>query len=173
MPKGQQKGPRQALKGGNASMDARSEKNLASLLPEVQSKFRAFVEEAQALAVSKGLQYVVICGTRTYQEQAALYRRGRDIPGPKVTNAPPGYSMHNFGLAIDMGVFEGKSYLDSDKPAKADAFHKAASAIAAKHGIRWGGNFKSIVDAPHFELDTKISLAELRNRKETGKPLLG
>lgn len=153
-------------------MDARSEKYLATLLPEVQPKFRAFVEEAQALAASRGYEYKVICGTRTYEEQAALYRKGRDLPGPKVTNSPPGYSFHNFGLAIDMGVFASGKYLDEDAPAKADAFHKNASVIAQKHGLRWGGNFKSIVDTPHFEFDTKVTLAELRDRKENNKPLL-
>lgn len=153
-------------------MDSRSETNLATLLPEVQKNFREFVAEAQELAAAKGYEYKVICGTRTYAQQAALYRKGRDLPGPKVTNSPPGYSFHNFGLAIDMGVFRAGLYLDDDAPAKADAFHRLASVIAKKHGLRWGGDFKSIVDTPHFEFDTKLTLAELRDRKENNKPLL-
>lgn len=153
-------------------MDARSERNLATLLPDVQKKFRAFVEEAQNFASTKELEYIVICGTRTYAEQEKLYRQGRTAPGPKVTNAMPGYSMHNFGIAVDFGVFRDGRYLDSEEPKLADNIHRAVALLAEKHGIRWGGNFKSIYDAPHFELDTKLSLAELRDRKEKGKPLL-
>ena len=48
----------------------------------------------------------VICGTRTYDEQAELYAQGRTKPGPKVTNSPPGYSWHNFGVAWDFVVFD-------------------------------------------------------------------
>ena len=153
-------------------MDERSANNIATLLPEVQPKFKSFVEKAQALAATKGYEYKVICATRTYAEQAALYRKGRDLPGPKVTNALPGYSMHNFGLAIDMGVFQNGKYLDDESPAKADGFHRIVAAIAKNEGLRWGGDFKSITDTPHFELDTPLSLAELRHRKETGSPLL-
>jgi hypothetical protein len=44
--------------------------------------------------------------------------------------------------------------------------HKAASLVAAKHGIRWGGNFMVFLDTPHFELDTALSLSQLRDRKK-------
>ena len=45
-------------------------------------------------------------------------------------------------------------------------------------GLEWGGNWKSIKDEPHFQLPPKWAadmterkmLAELRSRKESGKP---
>lgn len=154
-------------------LDSRSEKHIASLLPEVQGFFRAFIQEAQELAATKGYEYKVICGTRTMQEQAALYAKGRTAPGPIVTKAPPGSSFHNFGLAVDCGVFQGGKYLDETSPAKADGFHKLAAAIAKNHSIRWGGNFKSIVDTPHFEYDTPLTLADLRQRYSAKAALLG
>jgi peptidoglycan L-alanyl-D-glutamate endopeptidase CwlK len=153
-------------------MDKRSLKNLQTIYHHVLSNFTGFVNECQILAREKGLEYKCICGTRTFEEQAQLYAQGRTKPGKIVTNAKPGYSFHNFGLAIDCGVFEGGKYLDSTNPKKADSFHRQTAFICSKYGLRWGGNFKSIYDAPHFELNTKVTLAQLRLRKQKNLPLL-
>ena len=150
-------------------MDQRTESNLATLHPDVQKRFRLFLTEAQALAETKGLEYKVISGTRSWEEQERIYAQGRTTPGKIVTKAPPGHSMHNFGLAIDCGVFRGGKYLDEAEPKTASAMHKAASELAKEHGIRWGGNFKSIIDEPHFELDTPLKLSQLRDRKKSGE----
>ena len=153
-------------------MDSRSQKNLDSLYEPTRNRFSGFLAEVQILAGKKGLEYRAICGTRTFEEQAQLYAQGRTKPGKIVTNARPGSSFHNFGLAIDCGVFEGGKYLDKTNPRKAAAFHREAAKLCAKHGLRWGGNFKSIVDMPHYELDTKVTLAQMRTRKQNNLPLL-
>lgn len=150
----------------------RSSQTLATLHPDVRERFAAFLLEANALAETKGLRYVAICGTRTWEEQAKLYAQGRTAPGKIVTKAPPGFSFHNFGLAVDFGVFRDKKYLDGSEPKTASAMHKAAGALASEHGLRWGGSFKSIVDEPHFELDTQLSLSQLRDRKKGGEWVL-
>lgn len=156
-------------------IDERSAKFIATLLPEVRDAFIAFIVDAKELVAKSGLDYRVICGTRTFEEQAALYAKGRTAPGPKVTNAKPGSSMHNFGLAIDCGVFKGKVYMDDSTPADkkiADLMHKRVSTLCAKHKLRWGGNFKKLYDAPHFEYDTPYSLADLCVRREKGQSLI-
>lgn len=51
---------------------------------------------------SGGASYVATLGFRTRAEQDALYSQGRSKPGPRVTNARGGYSLHNFGLAVDV-----------------------------------------------------------------------
>jgi peptidoglycan L-alanyl-D-glutamate endopeptidase CwlK len=150
-------------------MDERSSKNLATLHPQVIARFQSFILEAQQLAEQKGLSYKVICGTRSWEEQARIYAQGRTAPGKIVTKAPPGFSMHNFGLAIDCGVFRSGAYLDESEPKTAAEMHKAASLVAAKHGIRWGGNFMVFLDTPHFELDTALSLSQLRDRKKANE----
>lgn len=150
-------------------MDERSKRNLESLHPDVQSQFEAFLAEAQTIAKSRGLEYKAISGTRSWEEQARIYALGRTAPGKIVTKAPPGHSMHNFGLAIDCGVFREGKYLDDVDPETASAMYKEAGEIAGNYGLRWGGNFKSIVDEPHFELDTPLRLSQLRDRKKSGE----
>src|ERR1700676_5276576 len=92
----------------SGKVDDRSETVIATLLPEVQPYARALVTKAGA----NGITIKVISGLRTYAEQDDLYAQGRTKPGNIVTNARGGYSNHNFGIAFDVGVFEGSSYLD-------------------------------------------------------------
>jgi peptidoglycan L-alanyl-D-glutamate endopeptidase CwlK len=156
-------------------IDERSAKYLETLLPEVKDAFVAFIIDAKELVGKEGLDYKIICGTRSWEQQEALYAKGRTAPGPKVTNAKPGSSMHNFGIAIDCGVFKGKVYMDDGTAADknfADMMHKQASTLCAKHNLRWGGNFKLLYDAPHFEYNTPYSLSELCARREAKKSLI-
>lgn len=144
-----------------------SEKYIATLLPEVQPLARALVHKA---ALS-GIKIKIISGLRTYAEQNELYAQGRTKPGNKVTNARGGHSNHNFGIAFDIGVFEGNKYLaDSVK-------YKAVGILGMDMGLEWGGNWKTIVDQPHFQLrptwasslSEKTMLAQLRARTANGK----
>ncbi|HEX5314257.1 MAG TPA: M15 family metallopeptidase [Gammaproteobacteria bacterium] len=149
--------------------DSRSEKNIATLLPEVQPYARALIGKAAAV----GITIKVISGTRSYAEQDALYAQGRSAPGPIVTNAKAGYSNHNFGLAFDIGVFEGNKYL-AESPK-----YKAVGALGIEIGLSWGGSWKSFQDQPHFELrpawaknlSESQMLAALRQRKTDGEPV--
>ena len=152
-----------------AEVDPRSEKHIGTLLPEVRPMARALVQKATAM----GIRIKVISGFRTYEEQAALYAQGRTTPGPIVTNARPGYSNHNFGIAFDIGVFEGNNYLPESPK------YKAVGALGIDIGLEWGGSWKTIVDAPHFQLrpawaadmTERQMLAELRMRRETESPV--
>ncbi len=146
--------------------DPRSEKNIATLLAEVQPLARALVQKATL----SGIRIKVISGLRTYAEQDALYAQGRTQPGPKVTSARGGYSNHNFGIAFDVGVFEGNQYLGESPK------YKAVGVLGMDLGLEWGGNWKTIVDQPHFQLrpawardlTERAMLAELRTRAANG-----
>ena len=148
-------------------VDDRSEKVIATLLPQVRPIARALVQKAAAA----GISIRVISGLRSYEEQAALYAQGRTAPGKKVTNARAGYSNHNFGIAFDVGVFEGNKYLPESPK------YKAVGALGMDLGLEWGGNWKTIVDQPHFQLrptwaadeSESLMLAELRSRKDRGE----
>jgi peptidoglycan L-alanyl-D-glutamate endopeptidase CwlK len=148
-------------------VDDRSEKVIATLLPEVQPSARALVTKAGA----DGITIKVISGLRTYDEQNDLYAQGRTKPGKIVTNARGGRSNHNFGIAFDIGVFEGGQYLDESPK------YKGVGVLGMDLGLEWGGNWKTIQDEPHFQLRPKWAgdlsegdmLAKLRLRKESGK----
>ena len=152
-----------------APADARSEGHIATLLPEVRPLARALVHKAAAM----GIQIRIISGFRTYEAQAALYAQGRTSPGRVVTNARPGYSNHNFGIAFDVGVFEGSRYLGESPK------YKAVGALGMDIGLEWGGSWKTLVDEPHFQLRPpwaasmaeRQMLAELRTRRTTEAPV--
>lgn len=151
----------------SAVVDPRSESNIATLHPRVQSYARSLVQQAAAV----GITIKIISGLRTFDEQNALYAQGRTKPGAKVTNAPAGYSNHNFGLAFDIGVWSGGKYLD-DSP-----LYKAVAPIGIALGLEWGGSWKRIQDQPHYQLrptwakdmPESVMLAELRRRKAAGR----
>ena len=151
--------------------DSRTEKNLASLSASAQKKFRPFTAQAQAIAASMGYQYTAISGNRTYAEQNALYAKGRTKPGRKVTNARGGYSNHNFGLALDFGVFKGGKYLDGSSPKEAHRVHAAVAQVAAKHGIEWGGNWRSFKDTPHYQVKVNMTMAQMRAAVKAGRKI--
>jgi len=148
------------------AVDSRSEKIIVTLLPEVRPFARTLVQRA----AQNGIQIKIISGLRSYAEQNALYAQGRTKPGVKITNARAGYSNHNFGIAFDIGVFEGTRYIpESEK-------YKAVGVLGMDLGLEWGGNWKTIVDQPHFQLrpawaddlTEKQMLAELRSRIDSG-----
>jgi peptidoglycan L-alanyl-D-glutamate endopeptidase CwlK len=157
----------QPLAATSGKVDDRSEKVIATLLPEVQPYARALVTKAGA----DGITIKVISGLRTYDEQNDLYAQGRTKPGKIVTNAGGGHSNHNFGIAFDVGVFEGGQYLDESPK------YKAVGVLGMDLGLEWGGNWKTIQDEPHFQLRPRWAgdlsegdmLAELRSRKESSK----
>lgn len=155
--------------------DDRTEKNLASLDPKAQPAFRRFIAEAKREAAKRGCQYIAIAGNRTYAEQDALYAKGRTAPGPKVTNAKGGESNHNFGIAMDFGVFRAGHYLDGGNPDDsklAAEIHKAAAVHAKANGIEWGGDWKSFKDFPHFEIHTGLSNYHKRQRMASAGSVL-
>jgi peptidoglycan L-alanyl-D-glutamate endopeptidase CwlK len=151
------------------AVDPRSEKIIATLLPAVRPISRALVQKA----AQSGNQIKIISGLRTWAEQDELYAQGRTKPGSKITNARGGYSNHNFAIAFHVGVFEGTKYLSESIK------YKAVGVLGMDLGPEWGGNWKTIVDAPHFQLRPEWAadiperemLAALRSRTEDGIPV--
>ncbi len=144
----------------------RTIENLGSLNKKAQKAFEPFSCAVEAFLATQGVSVEVISGLRSWQAQAALYAQGRTKPGPIVTNAKPGSSWHNYGLAIDLGLFKAGKYLDSSSPTQADKLYAEIGKIAAKHGIEWGGTWVKFKDTPHFQVTFGKTLAELRAKME-------
>lgn len=157
------------LSGDGKKADSRSEKNIGTLHPRVRPFARALIEKA----ANQGTIIKVTSGTRTFAEQDALFAQR-----PKVTNAPGGFSNHNFGVAFDVTIFKGSSDPEKAKtPVFESPTYKALGALGTDLGLEWGGNWKKFPDEPHFQLrpawaadmTERDMLAELRRRKDSGK----
>lgn len=133
-----------------AELDARTLATLATLDAKARPDFEEFMLLAKATAATMGCDYVAISGTRTWEEQAELHRKYK-AGGPQA--AAPGYSWHNYGVAIDCAVFKGKIYCDDTQPALAERVHAACAEHAKPCGLLWGGEFKGkSCDPPHYQV---------------------
>ena len=149
-----------AIALSEGGVDGRSEANIRSLQLVAQPLARRSLRALRAAA----LDARIISGTRGYDEQNALFRRGRfDNPGPRVTNARGGQSWHNFGLAWDIGLFEAGRYVT------ADTNYKSAAAHGKVAGLEWGGDWKTFPDFPHYQVGAQgRSISSARMRFEAG-----
>lgn len=126
-------------------MDQRSIDNLHTLHPKFRTIAFSAWGEAQD-AMPNNVKIIVIQGLRSFAESDALYAQGRTTPGPIVTKAAAGQSYHNYGLAFDFEMLtNGK-----EDSVVGPNWMKVVS-IMKNHGMAWGGDFKSIIDNPHFE----------------------
>ena len=91
---------------------------------------------------------------RTFDEQHALYAKGRELPGARVTNAPAGMSWHNYGRAFDICFTVGVPYPPDD------ALWIRVGEIGEGLGLEWGGRWKSFPDKPHFQFRDDMTIAD-------------
>lgn len=153
-------------------IDERSQRNIDTLIPAAQEKAVAFLNAVeQSNRLPAGWKVKIICGTRTYSDQAELYAKGRTKPGRVVTNAKPGYSWHNFGIAFDVGVFDERGVYIDDAYRNADEYYAHLGPIGRAVGLEWGGDWRSIKDVPHYQLRLGYDLAEARRRLSAGESL--
>jgi peptidoglycan LD-endopeptidase CwlK len=148
-------------------IDDRSFKNLSTLLPKVQPIFSKFLLEAKKYFQEKGLDVRIISGNRTWAEQDALYAQGRTAPGQIVTKAKGGQSNHNFGIAVDLGLFKDGQYLE-----ESPYYHDIGNIVAQFPQLEWGGNWKTIVDEPHVQYKTGLTLAQMADKVKAGQPIV-
>jgi peptidoglycan L-alanyl-D-glutamate endopeptidase CwlK len=132
-------------------IDERSAKNIATLNKKVQPLATKLIETA----VAQGIDVKVISGHRTYAEKKELYAQGRSKPGLIVTKAKGGQSNHNFATAFDVGIFDGKKYVEESED------YDKVGKIGESLGLEWGGSWK-FYDAPHFQYNEGRSMAQLR-----------
>ncbi len=137
-------------------------RRLEDLHPLIAERARQLVELAQA----EGIEILVTSTLRTFEEQAELFVIGRTKPGDIVTNAEPGKSWHNFGLAFDVvPLVNGKAIWDSP-------FWNRIGELGKQVGLVWGGDFQSFKDKPHFEFHPNLTLAQANQRRESNQNLL-
>ena len=127
-----------------------------------------------------GLQILVYCTQRGFDEQAALYCRGRNsksieakavelrdvykrpglaklltdkgpLPGRIVTRAGPGQSLHGYGYAFDcVPLLSGKPVWGINTPAEKLLWAKLGR-LGTQAGMEWAGYWQSFKEFPHFQ----------------------
>jgi peptidoglycan hydrolase-like protein with peptidoglycan-binding domain len=127
-------------------------------LEGLQPGMRKLAEQAFEKAAAQNVDVFVVSALRTYEEQQRLYAQGRETAGSIVTNAKPGESYHNFGLAFDFAVVKnGRAVWDQNHPD-----WKAFVAIGKGLGLDWGGDWRTFKDYPHLQQGDAPTLASLR-----------
>jgi peptidoglycan LD-endopeptidase CwlK len=111
------------------------------------------IVQLDALIPSVNLQ--ITQGLRTWPQQDALWQQGRTKPGPVVTNAPAGYSAHNFGYAVDVvpeDIMPGQPDWNISHPAWQKIL-AAAPSVGLAEGAKWcNGAGNPTPDNPHLYL---------------------
>lgn len=108
-----------------------------------------------------GVDFYAISGFRSNEDQAALYAVGRSRRGKIVTNAKPGESFHNYGLAIDF-CRDADAQRSRLQPDYKFEDYKLLADAATKLGLTPGYSFKSFPEGPHIQASLKISLAQMQ-----------
>lgn len=131
-------------------MNKLSERSL-KILSTVNTDLQKVV--IRAIEISE-VDFGVIQGNRTQQQQDELYAQGRTKPGQKVTWTRN--SRHIGGYAVDLLPYlNGKAEWDNNGklglwPKIAKAMKQAADELNIP--ITWGGDWQKTPDRPHFEL---------------------
>ncbi|QNL43704.1 M15 family metallopeptidase [Oscillibacter hominis] len=123
-------------------------RDISRLRSDVEANCRSLL----ALCKERGLAVLVTNTVRDDEYQAYLYEQGRTRPGSIVTNGKiPTFHSVRAGLAFDISKnVKGEEYSDPD-------FFRKVAEVAKQMGFTWGGDWKSIVDRPHFQWDDKGS----------------
>lgn len=112
------------------------------LLPHVADKLHKFVDACE----EQGIDVLITSTYRDDESQAEIFARGRTAPGPRVTNAAPGRSMHNHRVAFDfVPIVNGKCVWNDDH------LWAQCGMIGEKLGLEWGGSWQSFPDKPHMQ----------------------
>jgi len=119
--------------------------NISGMRKDVADRTRAVITQMHA----QGIYICVAQGFRSFAEQDALYAQGRTKPGNIVTNARGGQSNHNYGVAVDLCLYtqDGSDVIWTVE----GNFRKVIAAMKGQ-GFKWGGDWVSFKDYPHFEL---------------------
>lgn len=137
------------------------------LRPKTKKLCELWIEECR----KAGINLIISQTLRSMETQDAYYAQGREtlesvnakrkkaklapiktIENKIVTNAKPGASPHNYGLAWDfVPIVNGKPDWNNL------ALFKKCGEIAKKlnfegYTLEWGGDFKTIKDYPHIQL---------------------
>ena len=139
--------------------DSITDTRIAQLDDRLQAPAKEFINTVEK---QFGIQLRVTQSFRSFEEQEALYAKGRTVSGRIVTNARGGQSYHNYGLAFDVVIMRNGQAVWESLP-------KDIADIAISLGFEWGGNWRTFKDYPHFQMTFGQSIKELQASVSTNK----
>jgi peptidoglycan L-alanyl-D-glutamate endopeptidase CwlK len=119
-------------------------------LADLHSCLRPVAAEFVGRCAAAGLPVLITQTKRTEAEQQALYEQGRTKPGKVVTNAKPGQTPHNHGLAFDIAFLVPETGAVSWDPPEGRTWEEVGI-LGEGLGLEWGGRWIGFQDKPHFQ----------------------
>lgn len=107
------------------------------------------------IAINEGIPLRMFELFRFRSRQSELYAQGRTTPGKIITNAKPGYSFHQYGIAADMVM-----HINGKWNWTAMEHYKSMVPIMESVGLK--GLYK-MGDWPHWQLAGTPSIKTLNN----------
>jgi peptidoglycan L-alanyl-D-glutamate endopeptidase CwlK len=156
--------------------DIISQKRAEELHSAISARVIRNIEKAEAL-MPEGFKVRITQGGRSIEYQNNLYLQGRDKkhPGPIVTRAKGGFSVHNYFLAFDGAILEnGKIDWQHESPWWIEVVK-----IFVADGFKWGADWdedgitrqqgdsakdEPIVDRPHLQLTFGYTVRQLKEK---------
>lgn len=138
-----------------------------TLHPIIREEVQSAVLYVNTHILTGRVKMIIIQGLRAFDEQHKLF-----LQRPKVTNADAGQSIHNYGLAFDFCLVDGKTTIwDTNKDYDGDKHSDWMEVVDyfKSLGWKWGGDFKSITDKPHFEKTFGLTWQQLMELKKENK----
>ena len=133
------------------ALGERTENNIAALHPYLQEAARRMLWEMQHELADIGNARII----EAYRSVA----RQNEVFDSGASRVRGGFSYHQYGLAFDIGFFDGNIFLTNiDWPT-----WQRVGEIGRRHGFEWGGDWTSFVDPPHFQMVFGHTTSELMN----------
>jgi len=102
--------------------------------------------------------YELLLRRTAFRDRAASGAAWRRV-GPRVTRAGAGQSYHQAGLAADLAFLRDGRIVISERDAWAARGYELYGDVARSVGLTWGGDWKSLRDLGHVELQRPGALA--------------
>ena len=149
------------------------DKSITAMGKGIHPVVRESAVELIKRAFNEGIYIRIVQGHRTFEEQAEIYGKGRksyiykgkNYGDPRetiVSNAKPGSSNHNYGLAIDFAL-SNKDGTEVYWTVNDNWRHVIT--IAKQLGFASGIDFRSFIAPPHLEMMGGLSIRDLQNGK--------
>ena len=170
-------------------------RDLLDLQPHVAEAARTHMEAC----ADAGVDLLVYCTLRDAEEQAQLFRKSRteeqirrkhdqlaedypqlaalfDPPMPineaKATNAGPGESYHQYGLAYDCVPLVGGKAVWKTTGEELQLWQKVGL-LGKQVGLEWAGDWRRFREFPHFQITNNRGISDLmRERYGVGQPAI-